>query len=103
MTDQQKLDKPLLVSAFFPPDELDKMVADMKAVTLELTPEEDEIFGAVEKAYSKLVARHICRVAQLIQHFRPNLGADEITYSGTMTMIAIFEMYLRKGQEARKT
>ena len=103
MTDQQKLDQPLLVSAFFPPDELDKMVVAMRSNTIDLTPDEAQVIDAVEKAYDKLVIRHVCRVAQLIHLMRPDAGIDTIMYSGTMTMIAIFEMYLRKGQEARKT
>ena len=103
MTDERKPNQPLLVSAFFPPDELDKLVAEMKSSKMELSPEEAEIFDVVEKTYSSLVVQHICQAARLIQFLRPNAGIDEIMYSGTMTMLAMFEMYLRKGQESRKT
>ena len=102
MTDKRLANQPLLVSAFFPPDELDAIVVDMKSTTLELTPEEAQIFEAIEKTYYKFVVHHICHAAQLIQHLRPNVGIEEITYSGVMTMLAMFEMHLRRGQEARK-
>ena len=103
MTDKRLANQPLLVSAFFPPDELDAIIVDMRSTTLELTPEEAQIFAAVEKTYNKFVVHHICRAAQMIKLLRPNAGIDEITYSGAMTMLAMFEMHLRKGQEARKT
>ena len=95
--------QPLLLPAFFPPKELDMMVSLMKATTMELTKDEAALFDDIEKAYHKLVVEHICRAALMISALRPQATLDDIMYSGTMTMLAMFEMYLRKGQEARKT
>lgn len=101
--DQPTTKQDILLSAFFPPKKLHEMASQMKSASMLLTEEESILFDDVEKIYDALIKQYICRPGMLIKLARPEAQLDDILYSGTMTMLCMFELYLRKGQEELKT